>query len=139
MGRLYGAAPNPRGFWHRGWEVVGAASRRFQNPQKLIDRSTREVLILPSTFVGLGNNPSVESSDFTRSGENVYLPTAKLLAYTILHVRLRPDTKGSFAGMMDSWASYFFACCNFDRTSLDGKDDDKARNHWLKIADRIGA
>jgi hypothetical protein len=90
------------GFWRKGWEIVADACRRFHYPSSLSEPFRHELLILPSTFVGLEAFPDLDSSKFTKIADNLYCPSAHLLAKTIatVHVRYRLSTLDVCLGLI---------------------------------------
>ncbi|KDQ54549.1 hypothetical protein JAAARDRAFT_111927, partial [Jaapia argillacea MUCL 33604] len=104
-----------------GWEPVDAASRRFFYPKSLPGKvRERELLILPTSFVGLGPNPTLDLPDFTHLADNMYCPSSHLLLITFLRTAVRYDDR--LRGTLLAWVSYFYCYAGFKRSSLDDVD-----------------
>jgi hypothetical protein len=121
------ASTNPlptQRYWQSGWKVVGQAGRTFQHPAKY-DCSLELLIILPIIFVGLDPNPVLDSPSFARTMDNIWYPSAQLLAVTIVRTAIRRASKGTvFYDLMASWAAYFYAYVAFNRNSMDDEDDE---------------
>ncbi|CAL1704243.1 unnamed protein product [Somion occarium] len=98
--------PLPRafaGFWRSGWDVVGKACRRYHFPPAILPGEDIILLILPTSFVGLGPNPLLDSEEYTQIESfgrneylpNVYLPSSHLMAKTIARTHIRHAIKGN--------------------------------------------
>jgi len=121
------------GFWGQGWQVIADACRRFHYPPST-DACTHELLILPSTFVGLSPCPDLNSTEFTKIIDNVYCPSAHLLAKTIATVHLRYP-KSNLARLMSVWCSYFYAYVGFRHNSLDDSEPE-VKKYWWELVER---
>jgi hypothetical protein len=119
------------GFWGEGWEVVADVCRRFHYPSSF-NAHKHELLILPSTFVGMDLSPDLNSPGFTKVADNVYCPSARLLAKTIATVYVRSPKTTDLAILMSAWGSYFYSYCGFRRDALDDAEPEvKAFWRWL--------
>ncbi|KDQ61664.1 hypothetical protein JAAARDRAFT_705279 [Jaapia argillacea MUCL 33604] len=118
-----------------GWEPVDAACRRFLYPESLPGGyREHELLILPTSFVGLGPDPSLDNPDIIRLVDNIYCPSARLLLITILRTLLK--NKDMFRSLLFAWASYFYCYAGFERSSLDGVDvEHEVVDLWHMLVD----
>ncbi|CAL1710298.1 unnamed protein product [Somion occarium] len=134
--------PLPRalaGFWQPGWDVVGKACRRYHFPPGLVPDDII-LLILPTSFVGLGPSPSLDSEEYTQIiswGDeylpNVYLPSSHLMAITIARTDIRHTVKRSgLSSLLRAWASYFYIYCDFHVGSLDDAEQD-VQDFWRSL------
>ena len=121
------------GFWREGWQVVADACRRFHYPSSTNAR-THELLILPSTFVGLDLSPDLNSPEFTKIADAVYCPSPHLLAKTIATVHIR-HPKSSLGRLMTAWCSYFYTYIGFGHNSLDDAEPE-VKNYWWGVGNR---
>ena len=113
-----------------GWEVVAAACRRFHYPGRQDDPFANELLILPTSFAGLGAEPVLDKTkDFTCHDENIYCPSPELMLTSIIRTILRHPDAESVLSLMRAWMSYFQLYAGFDEASLDGADDE-VREFW---------
>ncbi|EJD04954.1 uncharacterized protein FOMMEDRAFT_18646 [Fomitiporia mediterranea MF3/22] len=133
--------PLPRalpGLWQTGWKVVAEACRRFHFPPSVNPRCyDLELVILPTTFVGLGSSPSLDSEEYTKMeslGPNVYLPSSHLMARSIARTHISHAEKGTnFYFLLRAWAEYFYLYCNFHAGSLDDAEED-VQKFWRSIS-----
>ena len=101
-----GPLPIHYSFWQSGWEEIAAVSRRLFPPPSL---PNRELLILPTSFVGLDKtfSDSLSNSDaFIRLEDNLYYPQSHILLETIIWPILQGG-RSSASVLFDAWASYF--------------------------------
>lgn len=125
--------PTPRE-WQPGWEIVAQAGRRFRHPAKY-NSPTVELLILPTTFVGLDPNPVLDPASYIRTMDNTWCPSAHLLAVTIVRTAILRASKGTMFGLlMDAWASYFYTYVDFNQNSMDAEEYE-VRNWWHSQAE----
>lgn len=117
-------------FWRRGWEVVGAACRRFHHVGRGSDLFSRELLILPTSFVGLDPSPCLEGPEFLCLDDNTYSLSAKLMLTTIIRTILLHRSAQGVRLLMGAWASYFYEYCGFNHSSLD--DAEPEIREWWK-------
>jgi hypothetical protein len=122
------------GFWGSGWNVVADACRRFHYPSSSTAAFKHELVILPSTFVGLDPIPDLDSAEFTKISDNVYCPSARLLAKTIATVHIRYPEATDLALLMSAWGSYFYAYCGFRHNSLDDAEPE-VKKYWWRLGD----
>jgi hypothetical protein len=130
--------PLPRayaGFWQSGWDVFGKACRRFHCPPSILPKTSEfELVILPTSFVGLGPRPSFGTEEYTQIesiGPNVYAPTSHVMAESIAHTHIRHAKAGTnFSLMLRSWASYFYIYLDFRALDYDEKD---VQEFWRAI------
>ena len=127
------------GFWGTGWDVVAKACRRFHFPPSVTNLwhiDPPELLILPTSFVGLGPSPSLDSKEYTLDesfGPGVSLPCSHLLAKSIARTCIRRAVKGTiFHSLLYSWASYFYLYCDFHAGSLDDDEQD-VQEFWRSV------
>ncbi|KAL5536015.1 hypothetical protein ACEPAF_4109 [Sanghuangporus sanghuang] len=133
--------PLPRaiaGFWGSGWKKVAKTCLRFSFPPNVLPpEDDIELLIFPTSFVGLGPCPSLDFEEYTRMdslGPNVYLPSSHLMAKSIARTYDRHGEKSTgFALLLRSWASYFYLYCDFHAESLDDAEQE-VRNFWRSIS-----
>ncbi|KAL5533700.1 hypothetical protein ACEPAG_160 [Sanghuangporus baumii] len=143
-GWIVPTGPLPRaiaGFWRSGWKEVAKTCLRFSFPPNVLtpddDGDDIELLIFPTSFVGLGPCLSLDSGEYTRIdllGPNVYLPSSHLMAKSIARTYDRHGEKCTgFALLLRAWASYFYLYCDFHAESLDDAEQE-VRDFWHSIS-----
>ena len=121
--------PTSREGLRSGWQVVAKFGRQLRHPDKY-NTETIEMLLLPTTFVGLDSNPALISPDFTLTMDNIWCPSAHLLAVTIVRTCiLRTPQNSAFSSRLNSWHSYFYQYAGFTTRSMDAEDDE-VRDWW---------
>lgn len=123
------------GFWGSGWDDVADACRRFHYPASS-NAGPHELLILPTTFVGLDSVLDLDTAQFTKVTDNIYCPSAHLLAKTIVTVAIRcPSKISQLAFLMRAWISYFFKYLGFHLNSLDDAECE-VKEYWRKLGEQ---
>jgi hypothetical protein len=70
-----------------GWDIVGKYSRLLRYPASFGTRP-HELLVLPSCFIGLEHEPLDDNTKFFRFGQNIYCPSAYLMATSVARTHI---------------------------------------------------
>jgi hypothetical protein len=108
-----------------GWDIVAKYSRLFRYPASYGTRP-HELLVLPSGFVGLEHEPLSDNAKFSCFSQNIYCPSAHLMAISVARTHVRNSLKTTLFGtLMFSWASNFWMYSGFEMNELEGRAEEK--------------
>jgi hypothetical protein len=117
-----------------GWDIVAKYSRLFRYPASYGARS-HELLVLLSCFVGLEHEPLSDNTKFSRFSQNIYCPSAHLMAISVARTHIRNSLKTTLFGtLMFSWASYFWRYSGFEVNELEGRAEGEVVDWWRRLA-----
>jgi len=118
-----------------GQDIVAKHSRLFRYPESYGTRP-HELLVLPSRFVGLEHEPLHDSTKFSRFGDNIYCPSAHLMAISVARTHIRNSLKTTLFGtLMFAWASYFWRYSGFEVNELEGRAEAEVVDWWRRLAE----
>jgi len=118
-----------------GWDIVAKYSRLFRYPASCGTRP-HELFVLPSCFVGLEHEPLSDNIKFSRFGENIYCPSAHLMAISVARTHIRNSLKTTLFGtLMFAWASYFWRYSGFEVNELEGCAEAEVVDWWRRLAE----
>jgi hypothetical protein len=124
------------GQWGIGHKALADACSRLEYPD-LYGVGSQELLVIPTSFVGLESNPTLTDPEISLVAENIYCLSANLLAISIIRVHIRSGSSFSIKYLMDAWASYFYAYCGFHIDSLNDAEQN-VQDEWRRIGSEMG-
>jgi hypothetical protein len=124
------------GQWGIGHKALADACRRLEYPDSY-GVSSQELLVIPTSFVGLESYMALSDPEISPIAVNTYCLSAHLLAISIIRVRVHSGRSYSLKSLMDAWASYFYAYCGFHIDSLNDAEQE-VQDEWRRIGSEMG-